>query len=279
MACHINCLAGVRTTPARSAALALAVLAGGFALPGPAQADCIEQISRMPISVPGAAAAPAYRANMMRRGLGAPMAAAPARPRALKAKAGASAVHKARPVRKAGVHRSVRKATPGVRRVGAAPAAIPELRRPMPTPMPLAARELATPRAYALIATTVCETAPRPAAAPDAAAPNLVIVPGGEPGLPADGFIPGSDTETALPPIIGPGFPGTGGPPTLVVPGGPGTEPPFVRPPVIAPPPVVPVPEPGAWALMILGFGLIGARLRATSSEASGSPGRAGPPG
>ena len=189
----------------------------------------------------------------------------------------------------------------------------------MPTPMPVAARELATPRAYALIATTVCETGPQALGAPDAGVPVLAIAPGGtEPG----DFVPGPDTDTGLPPL-GPGVPGlVPNPPT----GGPGlTQPPGVEPPVIGPPlteppivgppdeeppvlppgeepptlpptgpplieppfeppfeppvlqpPVIPVPEPATWAMMILGFGLMGARLRAISSAASGSPGRAG---
>ncbi|TAJ71367.1 MAG: PEP-CTERM sorting domain-containing protein [Phenylobacterium sp.] len=251
MVCHSNWLAGSIAAPARLGALALAVLTGGFALPGAARADCVEQMSRMPVSAP-AAAAPAYRANMMRRGFAA-APAAQARARATKARIAGSAVRKARPARKAGVHRAARKPVAGLRRAAMAPAAAPRL--PQPTSMPAAARDLATPRAFALIATTVCETGPRPAAAP-------VNAPGGEPGLPADGLFPRTDTETVLPPIIGPGFPGSDGPPTVVVPGGPGTEPPVIVPPVIGPPPVVAVPEPGTWALLILGFGLVGARMR-----------------
>jgi hypothetical protein len=148
----------------------------------------------------------------------------------------------------------------------------------MPTPMPVAAAELATPRAYALIASTVCETSPRALGAPEAAVPVLDIVPGG--AEPTDGFIPGIDTETVLPSIVGPGFPDIG--PTGGGGGGGGGNPPV--PPVVEPPtgppilepPTTPVPEPATWALMMLGFGLLGARLRATSSAASGSPGRAG---
>ncbi|TAJ69604.1 MAG: PEP-CTERM sorting domain-containing protein [Phenylobacterium sp.] len=250
---HIGCFAGVRTTRARFGAFALAVLAGGSALAGPARAACVEQMSRMPIAA-APAAAPAYRANMMRRGFAAAPAAAPARARALKVKA-SGGVRKRRPTGKAAVHGAARKARPALRRVAAmAPVAAPALRRP--TPMPVAARDLATPLSYALIATTVCEAGP-PAAAPVVVA---LAAPVGPFDLPSDSFIPGTGTETLLPPIVGPGFPGLDGPPA----GGPGTEPPIVAPPVFEPPPGVPAPapEPGTWALLIVGFGLIGARLR-----------------
>src|SRR5437868_687639 len=99
MACHISCLAGVRQAPVRPGALALAVLAGLFALPGASYAECVERMSRMPIAGGAPAGAPAYRANMMRRGGVAP-AAAPSRPRVMKAKA-TSGVRKARPIHKA----------------------------------------------------------------------------------------------------------------------------------------------------------------------------------
>lgn len=325
MACHLNCLVGVRKAPVRSGTLAFAVLAGLMTVPGTSYAECVQQMSRMPIAGPTAGAAPAYRANMMRRTPAARPAAAAARPRAVKAKATGGAVRKARPVHKASVHRTARKSAPRIRRA-AAPVAAPVFRAmPTPTSMPVAAAELATPRAYALIATTVCETGPRALGAPDAAVPVLDIAPGGG-GGPSDGFIPGTDTETALPPITGPGFPDAG--PTGPTGGGPGvapppgveppvteppvTEPPIVEPPIVPPgeeppvvppgeepptfppgppvtepptdnpivvPPTTPVPEPATWALMIVGFGLLGARLRATSSAKSGSPGRARPRG
>lgn len=207
-------------------------------------------MSRIPIAAPAAAAPPAYRASMMRRGFAVAPGAAPIRARAIKAKA-AGGVRKARLTHTA-VRRAKRKATPALRRVAAAtPVAAPTLRQP--TPMPVAARDLATPLAYALIATTICEAGPPPAmAAPAASA--------GAPDLPADGFTPGTETETVLPPTFGPGFPSVDGPPAA----GPGTEPPVIAPPVFVPPPAgpAPVPEPGTWALMIVGFGLMGARLR-----------------
>lgn len=53
-------------------------------------------------------------------------------------------------------------------------------------------------------------------------------------------------------PGSGPGSPGGGSPPATI----PGTEP---KPPIIPPPAV---PEPGTWATMLFGFGLIGWHLR-----------------
>ncbi|MBU1379039.1 MAG: PEPxxWA-CTERM sorting domain-containing protein [Alphaproteobacteria bacterium] len=234
-------------------------------------------MSRMPIAGPAGGGAPAYRANMVRRGPVARPAAAPSRPRATKAKATGTTVRKAT-VRKASAHRPARKASAGVRRVATAAPVFRAM--PAPTPMPVAAAELATPRAYALIATTVCESGPAARSAPEVGVPVLDIAPGGV--EPTDGVIPGTDTETTLPPIIGPEFPDSG--PTGPTGGGPGTPPPV--PPIVEPPtgppiiepPTTPVPEPATWALMILGFGLLGARLRATSSAASGSQGRAGRP-
>ncbi|WP_068875895.1 MULTISPECIES: PEPxxWA-CTERM sorting domain-containing protein [unclassified Phenylobacterium] len=212
----------------------------------------------MPIAAAAPGAAPVYRANMMRGGLAATPAAAPGRARASRPRAGGPP--KARAVRKAAAHRSARKAGAGRRRLAvAAPARAPALRRP--TPMLAAARDLATPVAYALIATTICE------AGPAAAAP---APPDGASGLPGDGVIPAADMETVLPPILGPGFLGLE--PSF---GDPGGEPPVIAPP-IPPPPLAPVPEPGTWALMILGFGLMGARLRRAGQgcRRSGSPPR-----
>ena len=80
---------------------------------------------------------------------------------------------------------------------------------------------------------------------------------------------PGTDTPPVVPPVTPPD---TGGPPVVppVIPpvGPPDVPPPPVVPPVIPPviPPVVPpvgaVPEPGAWALMLIGFGAVGGALR-----------------
>lgn len=296
------------------------MLAGLLAAPQVSFAECVQQMSRIPMAAPAPAKAPAYRANMARTRPVAGPAAKPARPRAIKT----ATVHKQRVVRKAAIHRPVRKKPAVVRRVAVA-APVARI-YPTPTPMPVAQRELSTPLAYALIDTTVCVTGP---GVLDAAPPRLAMARLDEPptagaipedgtgfpfpdgsGLPGTGFpgtgfpgggvSPGGPGTTPLPPIVTPPItepPITeppivlppGEPPPVVPPGveppvgPPGGEPPVigpppgppVEPPIITPPVITPVPEPGTWALLILGFGLIGARLRATSSAGSGSRGRA----
>jgi hypothetical protein len=74
--------------------------------------------------------------------------------------------------------------------------------------------------------------------------PPVIEPPTGEPPVTP----PGEEPPTVVPPIDEP--------PTVFP---PGVEPPIGPP---GPPPVAPIPEPGTWALMILGFGLLGARLR-----------------
>jgi len=304
------CSPGAPKAPRRpgTRALALAVFCGFLALPDISRTECFERMSRIPMA--GAAPAPGYRASMLRtRAL--PVAAAP-RPKVRRAEA----VHAARkaPVAQKAVHRSARKPA---RRRAAAPVVVA---RRQPTPMPVAARELATPLSYALIHATVCETGPvvgplilavarvtRPE--PEGVAPRP------EPGLEIfPPFEPSDEGPTGLFPGTPPTFqPPIGQPPTpespLTQP--PVTEIPFVKPPLTpptpVPPPVTPpalkppgltpptlsppttpnppgltltfvappaqpplrppppttsIPEPGAWALMILGFGLLGARLR-----------------
>ncbi len=317
----------------RSRALALSVLAALVVTPGVSFANCVQQMSRIPVAAPAAVKAPVYRANMARAKRVARPAAKPARPRAMKV----ASAHKPRSIRKVAVHRKIRKKAPSTRRIAAA---APIARAfPAPTPMPVAERALATPLSYALVESTVCETGP---GVLDAAAPRLSMARVDEP--PAAALTP--DNGTGFPVTGGPGFPDTDFPDGGISPGGPGTptgpgvEPPVVTPPVVTPPitepptpeppvvvppiteppvvvppgvdppitppggeppvigpppgpppgppveppivtpPVVtPVPEPGTWALLILGFGLIGARLRATSSARSGCRDRAGRPG
>lgn len=291
------------------------MLAGLLAAPQVSFAECVQQMSRIPMAAPAHAKAPALRANMARARPVAGPAAKPARPRTIKT----ATVHKPRAIRKAAIHRPVRKKAAVVRRAAVA-AAVARI-YPTPTPMPVAQRELSTPLAYALIDTTVCVTGP---GVLDAAPPRLAMARLDEP--PTAGAIP--EDGTGFPINGGPGFPGTGFPGGGVSPGGPGTTPippivtppileppiteppiifppgepppvvppgveppvgppggeppvigpppgPPVEPPIITPPVVTPVPEPGTWALLILGFGLVGARLRATFSAGSGSRGRA----
>ncbi len=118
-----------------------------------------------------------------------------------------------------------------------------------------------------------------PFVAPGPGGEGPVLISPGTPGNPPIPPIapPGEEPPTVSPPVT---QPPTGEPPVTP----PGEEPPTVTPPPVAPPidepptvfppgmeppiapppvtPVTPVPEPGTWALMILGFGLLGARLR-----------------
>ncbi|WP_296597192.1 PEPxxWA-CTERM sorting domain-containing protein [Phenylobacterium sp.] len=232
-----------------------------LSLAGPATAaDCVEQMSRIPIAGAVPAAAVPYRAAMLRSR---PKTEAhkPTRPRVMMARAGGGGVRKARPPRKSAAYRPARKPTPGARStaVRRAPTALPVRQ---PTPVAAAAADLATPASFALIKTTVCQGGP---GAP-AGGSGVTIVPGipapgvetYEPGVapPAPGGGTETGTGTAQPPVILPPGPGPGGPT-----GGTGVYPPPPGPPLE--PPTTPVPEPGTWALMILGFGAMGARLRA----------------
>ena len=88
---------------------------------------------------------------------------------------------------------------------------------------------------------------------------------------PDPSLVPLGDVGTFGGTPIGPGFPGgiaTVVPPIAVDPGGP---------PPIDPPPAVRggVPEPGTWALMILGFAFCGAALRRRGGLMQGRPGNA----
>ncbi|PZQ54224.1 MAG: hypothetical protein DI570_23280 [Phenylobacterium zucineum] len=69
-------------------------------------------------------------------------------------------------------------------------------------------------------------------------------------------------TTTLLPPTVGPPGPQTTGPQTTG-PTGPRTDPPGPQ------TPTSPTPEPATWALLIAGFGVVGARLRAASARRS----------
>jgi hypothetical protein len=75
--------------------------------------------------------------------------------------------------------------------------------------------------------------------------------------------------HAALVPPVGPFIGGPGNPGTLIpIGGGPGT-PPGTPPetPTVPEPPVVPaIPEPSTWALMIMGFFMVGATLRAKTA-------------
>jgi hypothetical protein len=79
----------------------------------------------------------------------------------------------------------------------------------------------------------------------------------------------GGEVELPIAPVVFGGVPGgPGGPPIPVFGGGGGfPPPPPVVPPVVTPP-VAAVPEPSTWAMLILGFGLVGAVLRRQGARA-----------
>lgn len=248
----------------RKAQRLIAILIGCvFATPSVAATDCYERMSRIPTASPAAAVPAGYRASMLR---GAPQAAAspakkasthrPARKKSVrKAKpSGATAVaHKAKaPGKKSGIRRASAK-----RRAATRPRPVVAAARPQPTAPAVAARDIARLREFTLIKTTICTQTP----------PPTVIV-----GPPPEILEP--ETLTLLPPL---GPPDTLGPEITIVPPAPPfptDDGPFivvVRPPTGPPgppalePPGQPdaVPEPGTWLLLILGFGALGARLRA----------------
>ena len=114
----------------------------------------------------------------------------------------------------------------------------------VPAKAPVAPR-MAAPAAAAVVPAVV------PAVAPVVAAPVPVAVAAAPAAVPV-AIVPAAASSFVIPPIIVPG--GGGGGSTIVVtpPGGGGTP----------PPPVAGVPEPQTWAMMIIGFGLLGAFLR-----------------
>lgn len=305
-----SCSGGVAKTSkgARGGRAMLLLAASLLALPEMSRAECFERMSRIPVSAPAGPEAPKFRLNMLRTSPAASPAATPRRPRATKAKAAGQATHKARPVRKASYHRPAHRKPAGLHRAVAHPPTPSARPSPRPTPMPVAERELATPRSFALIQTTVCESNPGAAAAPEVSTPVLAIAPA--PADPPVIPIPATDTDNLLFPFLspggGPGFPGgptfvpggptPGGPPRTTTPKPPITPPdegpedkppvtpPDEGPPIVVPPedkppptgkppptliteipvlpPTAPIPEPATWALMIVGFGMLGARMR-----------------
>lgn len=86
---------------------------------------------------------------------------------------------------------------------------------------------------------------------------------GGVPGVPTEPVIPGGPTPPIVtPPVV---TPPDGGQPPIVLPptGGDNPTPPGVTPPIEGGGvPTAAVPEPATWAMMILGFGLVGAAAR-----------------
>jgi hypothetical protein len=128
---------------------------------------------------------------------------------------------------------------------------------PEPLPVELAAAPLLPTSAL-----------PAPAAIVAPPGAGTIILPPGGGGIivpPGDG--PGGTTPGSPPSLTPPGStPPPEDKPPVVTP--PGNTPPDQPPPVITPPgdtpppPVPPVPEPATWMMMLVGFGLIGWRIR-----------------
>lgn len=94
---------------------------------------------------------------------------------------------------------------------------------------------------------------------PPAAPPASGLLPDAAlPGAPAEGALPGGGDPGGSFAPFGLPFGPPGGPGDSFVPGGPG-GPPFVPPPTG---PVSAVPEPGTWAVLILGFFAVGWAMR-----------------
>lgn len=113
-----------------------------------------------------------------------------------------------------------------------------------------------------------------------AAAPATLIPAAGQPpvGGPGGGSVfpsispPGGGGGVIFPPVVIPSAPDTPIPPVIVP---PVIVPPIVVPPVIVPPvtpSVSPVPEPATWAMMLIGFVLIGWITRRERGSASWVP-------
>jgi hypothetical protein len=228
-------------------------------LAGPAAArDCEALMSRVPVGALHAPYTP-YRAAMLRVG-GPAVAPAAAVRRAASVSRRKPARHAVRHKRPNG-HRAATRRARGVPVSAHHAAIVAPAAAPLATPRSLAAAAPAPgPLAivYALIPVTVCSAGPSGLA-------GLPVLPGGPPRTPVGPLVPPTLAPPPGPPTLGP----PGGPPPPYVPQTPegpyGPPPPPLLPPTAPPitPPTTSVPEPGAWVLLIAGFGLMGARLRA----------------
>jgi hypothetical protein len=232
----------MRDRPFVSTILFGLAMAAGLATAGAADAGCDTRMSRIPVGALAPVAAPKFRAAMLRV---TPPAAAPK----------AAAVHRApRKAGKADVRRHVAHAGPARHKPPAkhaahhasARAALPHVKG-APTPVATAARQAATPVAYALISATLCETGPAsggllyPLRARGFAAPaeeTPAAPPGPDPSQPGTTFLPPTPgltpTDEGSFPLV------TGTPPTPPL--GPPVTP--VTPP-LTPPVTPPGPPPG----------------------------------
>jgi hypothetical protein len=228
--------------------LLLILLGCVLATPSEAAVDCIERMSRIPMSSPSASVPSGHRANMLR-----------VTPRAATAAPTKAAPHrraKKRVVQKAKAHRSAgvaRKAGGARRKAVVKTAAKPVRVRPpavLPVSPEVAERDIARLRQFALIKTTICTATPEPLliiAPPPVAPEPLTTLTPVVLEVPTPDVV---DWPLAPPPelpliVLRPGPPGPPSPPAIVT---------LTRPDA--------VPEPETWLLLILGFGFVGARLR-----------------
>lgn len=241
------------------ARLGLAAVAGVLLVAPVAHAACETRVSRLPMAMaspvpPGAA----FRAHMVRV---APAAAAAPRPKARTARAKARpAVHRARRPSAGKTVSHARRAKPPAAAVASlAPEPTAPRRAPFIAPVAVAAPDTAP--GFALIESTICESGVA-SGVPVIPLPRAAMARGGQ------SLLPPESVEGPIPDEEG-GF--VTGPPTGPGPVGPG----FFFPPIqpLNPPGGTPVavPEPGAWALMILGFGAVGWRLRRRRAAAQGN--------
>lgn len=228
----------------------MALLATMMAAPAASAQDCVETVSRIQmVGAPGGG--PRSVAPRMSRVGETVRPERPAARKAVRAKPPrakpaqlrkaarpkAMARKTAKPLRQ----KIVRRATAPVRVAQAPPKGYPDARLMMTRLEPPAA----APQ-FALVRTTACTTG----GTPGGRLMPLLGSPGD--GLPpSESFLP-ADGGVLVPPPFGPPF-GEDEGPILVVP----PVPPF--PPG---PPTAAVPEPSAWALLILGFGAVGTCLR-----------------
>jgi hypothetical protein len=153
-----------------------------------------------------------------------------------------------------------------VRAFGAMPDVLSMLHKRSPEERPEGALVASKGRVSAVLPTAV-EAAPPPKvaslapAAKPAVVPHVIpetpmvlpaaVVPAVASALPLASAAPAAAGGLFIPPLVIPGGGGGGGITTLVTPPG------------AAPPPAVPgVPEPATWAMMIIGFGMVGGLLR-----------------
>jgi len=151
----------------------------------------------------------------------------------------------------AGVLSVMHSRSPAERQAGALAKKAPAMSMKLPASVPArVAAPVAT--AAAPVSKVLPVAAVAPAAVPMAAVPAAAVIPAAV--VPAAAAAPAA-SSLFVPPLIIPGGGGGGGGITVTAPpGGGGGNPP--------PPPVPGVPEPGTWAMMIVGFGLLGAFLR-----------------